>query len=84
MKFRYGTTFCDLRHRSNRPVLLRFRQSEACAEVKKRLLLHLAVNSAAPDQANNESIGFVGGAAGQRLANIHALTLEASRRFEKP
>ena len=49
-----------------------------------RLVLHLAANSAALDQANNESIGFVGGAAGQCLANMHALTLEASRQFENP
>ena len=82
-KVGYGTTFCDLRRGPHRPVLLRFRQSKACSEVKKRLLLHLAANSAALDQANNGSIGFVGGAAGQCLANIHALTLEAWRRLWK-
>ena len=59
-KVREGTTFCDLRHRPDRPVLLRFRQSKVCSEVKNRLLLHLAANSAALDQANNGSIGFVG------------------------
>ena len=75
---------CDLRHRPDRPVLLRFRQSEACSEVNKRLLLHLAANSAALDQANNGSIDFVGGAVGQCLAKIHALTLDASGRFGKP
>ena len=49
-----------------------------------RFLLHLAANSAALDQVNNGSIDFVGGAAGQCLANIHALTLEASRQLGNP
>ena len=53
---------------------------KACSEVEERLWLYLAANSAALDQANG-SIGFIGGAAGQSLANIHVPTLEASRRF---
>ena len=56
---------------------------KTCSEVEERLLLHLVANSAALDQANGP-IGFVGGAAGQCLANIHAPTLEASRRFGNP
>ena len=43
-------------------------------------MLYLAANSAALDQANG-SIGVVGGAAGQCLSNVHAPTLEASKRF---
>ena len=47
---------CDLRYRPERLILLRFRQSKACSEVRKRLLLHLAANPAALDQANNGSL----------------------------
>ena len=46
-------------------------------------MLYLAANSAALDQANG-SIGVVGGAAGQCLSNVHAPTLEASKRFGNP
>ena len=46
---------------------------KACFEVEKCPLLHLATNSAIHGQGN-ESIGIVGGAAGQGLANIHAPT----------
>ena len=53
---------------------------KACSEVEERLLLYLAANSAALDQANG-SIGVVGGAAGQCLSNVHAPTLEASKWF---
>ena len=64
------------------PVLLRFRQSRACSEVKKRLLLHFAANSAIFAQANNGSIGFVGGAAGEGFTNIHGPTLSVSNSIE--
>ena len=60
-----------------------FGDGKACSEVEERLLLYLAANSAALDQANG-SIGVVGGAAGQCLSNVHAPTLEASKRFGNP
>ena len=63
--------------------LLGLGDGKACSEVEERLLLYLAANSAALDQANG-SIGVVGGAAGQCLSNVHVPTVEASKRFGNP